>query len=87
MNTFGSTHKYMLAEGHRLAYLDEGNGPPVLLMHGIPTSSLLWRHIIPVVAATHRVIAPDMLNYGKSDKPANAVAAELKAFLAEGSAD
>ncbi len=72
MNTFELRHKYMLVEGHRLAYLDEGNGPPVILMHGIPTSSLLWRNIIPVLAKTHRVIAPDMLNYGKSDKPEHA---------------
>lgn len=63
------THKYLQVEGHRIAYLDEGTGPPVLLIHGIPTSSLLWRNIIPVLARTHRVIAPDMLNYGQSDKP------------------
>lgn len=65
-------HKYTLVAGHRLAYLDEGSGPTVLLIHGIPTSSLLWRNIIPVLAETHRVIAPDMLNYGKSDKPVDA---------------
>ena len=47
MNKFEPSHKFMLVGGHRLAYLDEGNGPPVLLIHGIPTSSLLWRHIIP----------------------------------------
>jgi 2-hydroxymuconate-semialdehyde hydrolase len=72
MNKFETNHKYLLVAGHRLAYLDEGNGPPVLLIHGIPTSSLLWRHILPVLAETHRVIAPDMLNYGKSDKPTDA---------------
>ncbi len=72
MNTFEHRHKYMLVEGHRLPYLDEGNGPPALLIHGIPTSSLLWRDIIPVLAETHRVIAPDMLNYGRSDKPEHA---------------
>ncbi|MET4130783.1 alpha/beta fold hydrolase [Roseovarius sp. MBR-6] len=66
------THKYLQVEGHRIAYLDEGTGPPVLLIHGIPTSSLLWRNIIPVLARTHRVIAPDMLNYGQSDKPEHA---------------
>jgi pimeloyl-ACP methyl ester carboxylesterase len=71
-NKFETNYKYMLVGGHRIAYLDEGNGLPVLLIHGIPTSSLLWRHIIPVLAETHRVIAPDMLNYGKSDKPADA---------------
>lgn len=66
------THKYLQVEGHKIAYIDEGAGPPVLLIHGIPTSSMLWRNIIPVLARTHRVIAPDMLNYGKSNKPAQA---------------
>lgn len=72
MNAHTLTHKYTLVAGHRLAYFDEGKGPVVLLIHGIPTSSQLWRDIIPVLAKTHRVIAPDMLNYGKSDKPAGA---------------
>ena len=66
------THKYLMVGGHRLAYLDQGSGPAVLLIHGIPTSSLLWRHVIPTLARTHRVIAPDMLNYGLSDKPVHA---------------
>jgi pimeloyl-ACP methyl ester carboxylesterase len=71
-NKFEDNYRYMLVGGHRIAYLDHGSGPPVLLIHGIPTSSLLWRHIIPELAETHRVIAPDMLNYGKSDKPEDA---------------
>lgn len=72
MTTTSYSHNYLHIEGHRIAYLDEGDGPPVLLIHGIPTSSLLWRDIIPALARTHRVIAPDMLNYGKSDKPERA---------------
>ncbi|MET4102825.1 2-hydroxymuconate-semialdehyde hydrolase [Roseovarius sp. MBR-38] len=72
MTTTSYSHNYLHIEGHRIAYLDEGDGPPVFLIHGIPTSSLLWRDIIPTLARTHRVIAPDMLNYGKSDKPAHA---------------
>ncbi len=84
MNTFECRHNYMLVEGHHLAYLDEGSGPPVLLIHGIPTSSLLWRDIIPVLAKTHRAIAPDLLNYGKSDKPDNAdvsIAAQARLLI------
>ena len=72
MTKFEPSHEFMPVAGHRLAYLDEGTGPAVLLIHGIPTSSLLWRRIIPVLAETHRVIAPDMLNYGKSEKPMDA---------------
>ncbi|GAW37361.1 haloalkane dehalogenase [Roseovarius sp. A-2] len=72
MTDFNQTHHFAMVEGHRIAYLDEGAGPPLILLHGIPTSSLLWRKVIPVLAQTHRVIAPDMLNYGQSDKPERA---------------
>jgi haloalkane dehalogenase len=57
----------------RLHYLDEGprNGPPVLLLHGEPTWCYLYRHMIPpLVAAGHRVLAPDLPGFGRSDKPA-----------------
>lgn len=54
-------------------YVDEGpsDGPTVLLLHGEPTWSYLYRHMIPVlVAAGHRAIAPDLIGFGRSDKPA-----------------
>ncbi len=57
----------------RLHYLDEGprDAAPVLLMHGEPTWSYLYRQMIPVLtAAGHRVVAPDLVGFGKSDKPA-----------------
>ena len=56
----------------RVHYLDEGPGDaaPVLLMHGEPSWSYLYRHMIPpLVAAGHRVIAPDLVGFGRSDKP------------------
>jgi haloalkane dehalogenase len=56
----------------RLHYLDEGpsDAAPVLMMHGEPTWSYLYRHMIPVLAgAGHRAIAPDLIGFGKSDKP------------------
>lgn len=59
-------------DGHRIAYQTQGEGSPVVLIHGIPTSNLLWRKVMPELATTHQVFAPDMLNYGKSDKPADA---------------
>jgi haloalkane dehalogenase len=56
--------------GVRMHYVDEGSGPPVLLLHGEPTSSFLWRKLIPpLVAAGHRAIAPDLIGFGRSDKP------------------
>lgn len=56
----------------RVHYVDEGSGPPVLLMHGEPSWSYLYRHMIPVlVAGGCRAVAPDLVGFGKSDKPAN----------------
>lgn len=57
----------------RIHYVDEGppGGRPVLMLHGEPTWSYLYRHMIgPVAAAGYRVIAPDLVGFGKSDKPA-----------------
>jgi haloalkane dehalogenase len=57
-------------DGLRLHYLDEGDGPPVVLFHGEPTWSYLYRKMIPpLVEAGYRVIAPDYPGFGKSDKP------------------
>lgn len=61
---------YREAEGLRLAHLDEGEGAPVIFMHGEPTWSFLWRKVIPPVRdAGFRCIAPDMAGFGRSDKP------------------
>lgn len=57
-------------EGLRLAHLDEGEGAPVLFVHGEPTWSFLWRHVlVPVRAAGFRCLAPDLPGFGRSDKP------------------
>jgi len=63
-------HRYTQVAGHEIAYLDEGSGFPVMLIHGIPTNSGMWRKVIPVLAERFRVIAPDLLNYGRSAMPA-----------------
>jgi haloalkane dehalogenase len=55
--------------GMEIAYVDEGEGPPVLLLHGWPTSSFLYRNITPVLAGQHRVVVPDLPGFGDSDKP------------------
>jgi haloalkane dehalogenase len=62
---------YMEIQGLRVHYLDEGprDAPPILLIHGEPTWSYLFRKMIPVfTAAGHRVIVPDLVGFGKSDK-------------------
>lgn len=54
--------------GHRMAYVDVGEGPIVVLLHGNPTSSYLWRDVIPELAGRYRCIAPDLIGMGASDK-------------------
>jgi haloalkane dehalogenase len=57
-------------EGLEMAHLDEGDGAPVVFMHGEPTWSFLWRKVIPPVRdAGFRCIAPDLPGFGRSDKP------------------
>jgi 2-hydroxymuconate-semialdehyde hydrolase len=55
-----------------LAYLDQGEGPAVVLLHGFPTSSFLWRNVGPLLASRFRVITPDLMGYGRSAKPPEA---------------
>jgi len=55
--------------GSKMHYLDEGTGDPILFLHGIPTSSYLWRNIIPTLMPHGRCIAPDLIGMGLSDKP------------------
>jgi haloalkane dehalogenase len=61
--------KYVEINGSRMAYVDVGSGPVVLFMHGNPTSSYLWRNVIPHVSHDHRAIAIDLMGMGDSDKP------------------
>ena len=56
-------------EDSHIAYVDEGAGQPVLFLHGNPTSSYLWRNVIPYVTDDHRAIAPDLIGMGASGKP------------------
>jgi haloalkane dehalogenase len=61
--------KTMQVEELRLAYRELGDGPPVLLLHGWPTSSFLWRNVMAPMASAHRVVALDLPGFGDSDKP------------------
>jgi haloalkane dehalogenase len=60
---------YVEVLGSRMHYVDEGEGDPILFIHGNPTSSYLWRNIIPYVSGSYRAIAVDLIGMGKSDKP------------------
>ena len=59
---------FKVVNGKRLAYIEEGHGDPIVLLHGNPTSSYLWRNVIPELTASGRVIAPDLIGQGDSEK-------------------
>ncbi|MCT4622432.1 MAG: haloalkane dehalogenase [Schleiferiaceae bacterium] len=60
---------YIEVLGSKIHYIEEGKGDPILFLHGNPTSSYLWRNIIPYLSKHGRCIAPDLIGMGKSDKP------------------
>jgi pimeloyl-ACP methyl ester carboxylesterase len=61
--------RYVEVNGNRVAYRDEGEGEVLLLVHGMAGSSSTWRHAIAELGRDFRVIAPDLLGHGHSDKP------------------
>ncbi len=67
---FAFAAHYRQRDGLRLAHVDEGDGAPVVFVHGEPTWSYLWRHVmVPVREAGFRCVAPDHAGFGRSDKP------------------
>jgi haloalkane dehalogenase len=71
LKDYSFTANYLDIDGLRMHYVDEGpkDAPVILMMHGMPTWSYLYRHIIPsMLAAGYRCIAPDHIGFGKSDK-------------------
>jgi EmrB/QacA subfamily drug resistance transporter len=67
----GVTRNEMSLNGHRLVYRVAGSGPAVLLVHGLFDDSLTWRKVIPALACSHTVIAPDLFGHGESDAPSD----------------
>lgn len=62
--------RWVEVEGARMHYLDEGQGPTVLMVHGTPTWSFLYRHLVVGLRERFRCVVPDHLGFGLSDKPA-----------------
>ena len=65
------TKKKANALDYSMSYVDEGSGDPIVLLHGNPTSSYLWRNIIPHLSGLGRCVAPDLIGMGDSDKLTN----------------
>ncbi|MEL6101950.1 MAG: alpha/beta fold hydrolase [Pseudomonadota bacterium] len=61
--------RFLEVHGSNIHYIEEGEGDPILFLHGNPTSNYLWRNIIPYLSGQGRCIAPDLIGMGKSDKP------------------
>jgi haloalkane dehalogenase len=66
---FPYEYQFIEVNGHNMAYVEEGEGDPILFVHGAPTSSYLWRNIMPWLADSGRVISVDLIGFGHSDKP------------------
>jgi haloalkane dehalogenase len=62
--------RWVEVEGARMHYLDEGHGPTLLMVHGTPTWSFLYRHLVKALRERYRCVVPDHLGFGLSDKPA-----------------
>ena len=60
--------KFVTVNGKKLAYIERGQGDPIVLLHGNPTSSYLWRDVIPALEDSGRIIVPDLIGQGDSDK-------------------
>lgn len=61
--------KFVEVKGSRMHYVEQGQGDPIVLVHGNPTSAYLWRNVIPHLSGSGRCIALDLIGMGKSDKP------------------
>jgi haloalkane dehalogenase len=72
--------KFAEVDGKKIAYIDEGQGAPIVLLHGNPTSSYLWRNVIPELAGSGRVIVPDLIGQGDSEKLAASLGADRYNF-------
>jgi haloalkane dehalogenase len=66
--------RYVVQDGLRMHYVEEGDGDPILLLHGEPTWGFLYRRLIPIVARAGRVVVPDLFGFGRSDKPVDRAA-------------
>jgi haloalkane dehalogenase len=78
--------KFIEIKGRRMAYIDEGEGAPIVFQHGNPTSSYLWRNVMPACRGLGRLIACDLIGMGDSDKLPNSgpdryTYAEQRSFL------
>ncbi len=73
--------QYVEFEGLRMAYVEHGSGDPILMLHGEPTWGFLYRRMIPPLAEKGRVVVPDLIGFGRSDKPVADNAYSYKSYV------
>lgn len=78
---FAYEPQYTELEGLRMAHVEAGKGDPILMLHGEPTWGFLYRKMIPPLAEENRVVVPDLVGFGRSDKPVAANAYSYKAHV------
>ena len=71
ISTIEPVKKFVDVRGRRMAYVEAGSGDPIVFLHGNPTSSYLWRNIMPHLESQGRCLAPDLIGMGDSDKLEN----------------
>ncbi len=72
MDPFSASKRFVTVQGARVGYYEEGAGEPLLLLHGCPFSSFIWRKVIPLLSSQHRCLAPDLLGLGDTEAPFDA---------------
>jgi haloalkane dehalogenase len=79
-SAFPYQKKRRLVLDRELAYVEVGKGDPIVLLHGNPTSSYLWRNVLPHLQSLGRCIAPDLLGMGDSNKLPNSGPAPIASW-------
>src|SRR5918995_7317807 len=69
LDRFSEKKRFLDVGEARVAYYEEGNGEPLLLLHGCPFSSYIWRKVIPRLSSRYRCLAPDLLGLGDTETP------------------
>src|SRR5215204_2830468 len=72
LDLFSEKKRFVKVGKADVAYYEEGNGEPLLLLHGCPFSSYIWRKVIPRLSSHYRCLAPDLLGLGDTETPEGA---------------
>lgn len=72
LDAFSEKKRFVQVGEDRVAYYEEGSGTPILLLHGCPFSSFVWRKVINLLSGSYQCLAPDLLGLGDTETPGEA---------------